>query len=66
VVVTARSDATGEPGVGFMPFSLYTNRLASYEPGSSTLSGKHIEARVMPAEKGITPVADLIVRRNRA
>jgi formylmethanofuran dehydrogenase subunit D len=66
VVVTAKSDATCEAGVGVMPSSLYTNRLVSYEPSSSTLPGKHIEARVMPTEKGITPVADLIVRRNRA
>jgi formylmethanofuran dehydrogenase subunit D len=66
VVVVVRADATGEAGVGFMPSSLYTNRLASYDPGCSTLPGKHIEARVMPAEKGITPVADLVVRRNRA
>jgi len=66
VVVTARSDATGEPGVGFMPSSLHTNRLKSYDPGSAISPGKHIEARVMPAEKGITLVAGLIVRRNRA
>jgi formylmethanofuran dehydrogenase subunit D len=66
VVVTARSDATGEAGVGLMPSSLYTNRLAGYDPGSPVLPGKHIEARAMPAEKSITPVSDLIVRRNRA
>lgn len=66
VVVTAKSDATGEAGLGFMPSSLYTNRLAGYASGSSTLSGKHIEARALPTEKDITPVADLIVRRNRA
>ncbi len=66
VVVTARSDATGEAGVGLMPSSLYTNRLGSYDPGSSATARKHIEARVMPTEKGITPVSDLMVRRNRA
>ena len=66
VVVTAKLDAAGDHGLGLMPSSLYTNRLASYEPGSSTLLGKHIEARVIPIEKGITPVSDLIVRRNRA
>ena len=66
VVVTARSDATGEAGVGLMPSSLYTNLLASYDPGSLTMPLKHIEARVTPTEKGITPVSDLIVRRNRA
>jgi formylmethanofuran dehydrogenase subunit D len=66
VVVTARSDATGEAGVGFMPSSLYTNRLAGYDPGVSPLPGKHIEAQAALTEKGITPVSDLIVRRNRA
>jgi len=66
VVVTVRSDASLEAGIGVMPSSLYTNRLASYESSSSALLGKHIEARAMPTEKAITPVADLIVRRNRA
>jgi formylmethanofuran dehydrogenase subunit D len=66
VVVTAKSDATGEEGVGFMPSSLYTSRLRSYDPGSPLLPGKHIEAQVMPTEKVITPISDLIVRRNRA
>jgi formylmethanofuran dehydrogenase subunit D len=66
VVVTARSDATGEAGVGFMPSSLYTNRLASYDPGSPIVPGNHFEAQVVPTEKVITPISDLIVRRNRA
>ena len=66
VVVTVKSDRTGEAGTGLMPSSLYTNRLASYDPGSSPLPSKHIEARAAPTEKGITPVSDLIVRRNRA
>jgi len=66
VVVTIKLDTTCEAGVGFMPASLYTNRLASYDTGSSTTFGKHIEARVMPTEKDITLVSDLVVRRNRA
>ena len=66
VVVTAKSDATCEAGTGLMPSSLYTNRLASYDPGSSLLLGNHIEAQAAPTEKGITPVSDLMVRRNRA
>jgi len=66
VVVTAKSDAACEAGTGFMPSSLYTNRLASYDPGSPILPGKYIETRVMPTEKSITLVSDLIVRRNRA
>ena len=66
VVVTAKLDTMCEAGLGFMPSSLYTNRLGSYEPSSSTLPGKHIGARVMPTEKAITPISDLKVRRNRA
>jgi formylmethanofuran dehydrogenase subunit D len=67
VVVTAKSDQTGEAGTGLMPSSLYTNRLTSYDAGSPpVLPSKHIEARAAPTEKGITPVSDLMVRRNRA
>jgi formylmethanofuran dehydrogenase subunit D len=66
VVVTAKSDATCEAGTGLMPSSLYTNRLASYDPSISPLPSKHIKAGVAPTGKGITPVSDLIVRRNRA
>jgi len=66
VVVTAKSDRTGEAGMGLMPSSLYTNRLTSYDPSTSVLPGKHIEAGVAPTEKGITPVSDLIVRRDHA
>jgi formylmethanofuran dehydrogenase subunit D len=66
VVVTAKSDVTCEAGMGLMPSSLFTNLLASYDPGSNVLPGKYIEARVMPTGKGITPVSDLMVRRNRA
>jgi hypothetical protein len=49
-----------------MPSSLYTNRLAIYGPGALVLPSKHIEARAVPTEKGITPVSDLIVRRDHA
>jgi formylmethanofuran dehydrogenase subunit D len=66
VVVTAKLDATGDGGLGLMPSSLYTNRLAGYDPGSLILPAKHIEVRVMPTEKGVTPVSDLTVGRNRA
>lgn len=66
VVVTARPDATCEEGIGFMPSSLYTNRLASYDPASSILPGRYIQARVAPTDKEITPILDLIVRRNVA
>ena len=66
VVVMARVDSTGEEGMGLMPSSLYTNRLASYDPGVSVLPSKHIEARAAPTGKDITPVSDLIVRMEHA
>ena len=66
VVVAARSDATGAAGTGLMPTSLYTNSLAGYGPGSAVLPGRHIEARAAATDKDITPVRDLIVRRDRA
>ena len=67
VVVTAKSDAACEAGTGLMPSSLYTNRLTSYDAGSPpVLPSKHIEARAAPTEKGITPVSDLMVIRDRA
>ena len=66
VVVTAKSDATCEAGMGLMPSSLYTNRLASYDPGSRCCPASTSRPESAPTEKGITPVSDLMVRRNRA
>ncbi len=66
VVVTAKSDATCEEGMGLMPASLYTNRLAVFDPGYLVSPGKYIQARVTATEKAVTPVSDLIVRRSRA
>lgn len=66
VVVTAKQDAAGKAGIGFMPSSPYTNRLASYDPGSRVLPGRHIPVQVLPTEKEITPISDLKVRRSHA
>lgn len=66
VVVAAKSDATGEAGVGYMAASLYTNRLASYDSGSSVSPGTHIEARAVVTDKAVTPISDLKVKRTRA
>jgi formylmethanofuran dehydrogenase subunit D len=66
VIVTAKSDTACEAGRGQMPSSLYTNYLVSYEHGSSTLPGRHIEAQVTPTEKSVTPVLELKIRRARA
>jgi formylmethanofuran dehydrogenase subunit D len=66
VVVTSKLDAMCEAGIGFMPASLYTNRLADYGAGSPAMPRKHIEVRAVATEKAITPVSDLKVRRNGA
>lgn len=66
VVVAARSDATGAAGTGLMPTSLYTNSLGGDRAGSGVLPGRHIEARAAATDKDVTPVRDLIVKRDRA
>ena len=66
MVVTAKSDAACEAGIGFMPSSLYTNRLVSYAPSSPLLPGTHMEVRVAATGKDITTLSELKVRRNRA
>ena len=60
VVVEAKSDPEGEEGMGYMPASLYSNRLASYDPSTSRLpSLKRIEVIATPTEKGITSISDI-------
>ncbi|MDM8000182.1 MAG: molybdopterin dinucleotide binding domain-containing protein [Dehalococcoidia bacterium] len=66
VVVAARSEPSCDPGLGFMPSSLYTNRLAHHDSRSRFVPGKHIQARAVPTAKDITPISDLKVRRSRA
>lgn len=66
VVVAARSETVVEAGSGLMPASLYTNFLGGDEAGSMVLPGRHIEARAAATERDITPIGDLIVRRDRA
>ena len=63
VVVKAKSDPTCEESIGYMPASLYSNRLASYNPSVSRLPNlKRIEVRAIPTEKDITPLSDLLGR----
>ncbi len=66
VVVAARSDTAVQAGTGLMPASLYANSLAGYGPGSAVLPGRHIEARAAATGKDVTPVRELIVKRDRA
>jgi len=61
VVVKAKSDPACQEGIGYMPASLYSNRLASYNPSISRLPNlKRIEVRSAPTEKDITPLSDLL------
>lgn len=66
VVVTAKLDNDIDAGLAFMPASLYTNRLTGSEPGSLQAVPRRIHVTAMPADKAVTPVTDLMVRRNRA
>lgn len=62
VVVKAKSDPTCQEGIGYMPTSLYSNHLASYNPSVSRLPNlKRIEVRAVPTEKDITPLSDLLL-----
>ena len=61
VVVKAKSDPACQEGIGYMPASLYSNRLASYNPSISRLPNlKRIEVRAVPTEKDITPLSNLL------
>jgi len=61
-VVKAKSDPIcQQEGTGYMPASLYSNRLASYNPSVSRLPNlKRIEVRAVSTEKDITPISDLL------
>lgn len=67
VVVGIKSDPACEEGVGYMPSSLYSNRLASYDPSASRLPNlRRIEVRAVPTQKDVTPLSDLLVRKTVA
>jgi formylmethanofuran dehydrogenase subunit D len=68
VVVKAKSDPIcQQEGTGYMPASLYSNRLASYNPSVSRLPNlKRIEVRAVPTEKDITPISDLLLNFERS
>ena len=60
VVLQAKRDTGGEPGFGYMPVSLYSNRLSSYQPTKSRLPNfKHITVVVEASNEAITPIADI-------
>ena len=67
IVVKAKPDPTCEEGTALMPASLYSNRLASYDPSRSRLPNlKRIDVIARPTENNITPLSDLLVRKTVA
>lgn len=67
VVVEIKSDPACEGGMGYMAASLYSNRLAGYDPSASRLPNlRRIEVRAVPTQKDITPLSDLLVRKTVA
>jgi len=67
IVVKAKPDPACEEGTALMPASLYSNRLASYDPSRSRLPNlKRIDVLARPTENNITPLSDLLVRKTVA
>lgn len=67
VVVVAKVDTGCSEGVGCMPASPYSNRLASYDPGVARLPDvKRIVTTAAATGKEVTPLPDILVRRTFA
>ena len=60
IVVQAKADPNSKPGMGYMPFSLYSLSLTSYDPAKARLPNfKLIEVTAIPAKHDITPISEL-------
>jgi len=60
IVVQAKADPNNKPGMGYMPFSLYSLSLTSYDPAKSRFPDfKRIEVTVLPTERSITPISEI-------
>ena len=60
IVVQAKADPNSKPGMGYMPFSLYSLSLTSYDPAKSRFPDfKRIEVTVLPTEQNITPISEI-------
>ena len=67
IVAKTKSDPACEEGTALMPASLYSNRLASYDPSRSRLPNlKRIDVIARPTERGVTSLSDLLVRKTVA
>jgi len=60
IVVQAKSDPNSKAGIGYMPFSLYSLNLTSYDPAKERLPNfKRIEAIAVPSNHDITSISEL-------
>jgi len=60
IVVRAKADPNSKPGMGYMPFSLYSLSLTSYDPAKASLPNfKLIEVTAIPTKHDITPISEL-------
>ena len=58
IVAQAKADPNSKPGMGYMPFSLYSLSLTSYDPAEARLPNfKRIEVTAIPANHDITPIS---------
>lgn len=63
IVVEAKSDQGNKQGIGYMPFSLYSLSLTSYDAEASLPNFKTIKATVLPSNQNITPISELKGRK---
>jgi len=60
IVVQAKPDPNSNPGMGYMPFSLYSLSLSSYDPAKGKLPNfKRMEVTVAPTNHDITPISEV-------
>ena len=60
IVVQAKSDSNSKPGMGYMPFSLYSLSVSSYDPAKGRFPDfKRIEVIAVSTNRGITPISEL-------
>lgn len=60
IVVQAKSDPNSKPGMGYMPFSLYSLSLSSYDPAKGSLPNfKRMEVTAVPTSHDITPISEV-------
>ena len=61
IVVQAKADPNSKPGMGYMPFSLYSLSLTSYDPAEARLPNfKRIEVTAIPTNHDITPISEVL------